>query len=388
MKRGAKRLLTGLGVTMGLYFSDVLIKRLYREHDNADEMHRTRTDDDMELSLWRYTPNDPDAHNEPVLLMHGFSINHRHMCFDHNNGVAQYLSKMGYDCWAPDLRGRRYSDVPEEPWTFDDYVRYDIPAVADYVLDKSEYDQFHWVGHSMGAMLFYASASPEMQKNIASAVTPGCPFHGFQDNGSSGSTSGEESGELTWLERIGKTFRYLPFVNNISRLPVNVLARWLSLFMDSLPETISTIFMNMKHTSAERLPYAANEGVDVLSSNVLYQFSDWVINNRWTDMEGKINYRENVENIQVPTLIIAGELDKLSPVHNLKKGYDAIPTDDKDFRIVGDEDNVDRQYGHIDLIFGDEAQEEVFPHIKEWLDAHSISNAERDTRHIRPVNPA
>ncbi|MFB6347613.1 MAG: alpha/beta fold hydrolase [bacterium] len=375
--RSIKRFLTGLGVTaVGFYLGDLLFKQLYREDDSADEFHRVTTEDDLDLGLWRYTPDDPDAHREPVLLVHGFSINHRHMCFDERNGVAQYLVEQGYDCWAPDLRGRRSSDVPEEPWLFDDYVRYDIPAIVDYVLSHSEYDRLHWVGHSMGAMLFYAFATSENQKRIASAVTPGSPFHGFQKSNSETPDSDGDP-QLTWLERIGKAFRYLPFVNSLDFLPLPFFARWIALFMDAIPKNISLLLLNMDHTSSKRLRYAANEGVDMLSTGVLYQFSDWVINNRWTDFDREMNYRENVQNVEVPTLIIAGELDQMSPVHNLRRGYEAIPAEDKDFRVMGDFEDVNGQYGHIDLIFGDEARDEVFPHIADWLETHSIQESER-----------
>lgn len=378
--KSLKRFVTGLGVTaVTLYLGDLLFKQLYRESDTANELHHTTTDDDVRLGIWRYRPEQNDDHGEPVLLVHGFSINHRHMCFDRDNGVAQYLAEQGYDCWAPDLRGRRSSDIPDEPWSFDDYVKHDLPAVIDYMLDVSDYDRFHWVGHSMGAMLFYALADSDYQQKIASAVTPGSPFHGFQSGDSS---EPEEDGELTWLERIGKAFRYVPFVNNLHFLPLPVAARWIALFIEAIPDRISRLLLNMEHTSPQRLRYAANEGVDYLSTRVLYQFSDWVINNRWTDLEGSADYRRNVENIQVPTLILAGELDRMSPVHNLRKGYDAIPTEDKDFRVVGDEEDVDGQYGHIDMILGDKSREDVFPHIAQWLEEHSL----KESRETVPLN--
>lgn len=374
--KSLKRFVAGVSVTaISFYLGDLLFKRLYRENDSANELHHTRTDDGINLGLWRYRPEDPDAHGEPVLLVHGFSINHRHMCFNRENGVAQYLAEQGYDCWAPDLRGRRSSDVPEEAWSFDDYVKHDLPAVIDYVLETSEYDQLHWVGHSMGAMLFYALATSEYQEKIASAVTPGSPFHGFQNKDS---PDPEEGGQLTWLERIGKAFRYMPFVNTLHFLPLPMAARWIALFIDAIPDQLSELLLNKRHTSSQRLRYAANEGVDYLSTKVLYQFSDWVINNRWTDLEGQRDYRENVRNVRVPTLILAGELDKMSPVHNLRRGYEAIPAEDKDFRIVGEYEDVDKKYGHIDMILGDESREDVFPHIHEWLQEHSIREAQRE----------
>nr|AWU67118.1 putative triacylglycerol lipase [Crangon crangon] len=97
------------------------------------------------------------------------------------DSLAYLLSDDGYDVWMGNIRGNIYSRkhknlTYEDPqfWKFsyDEMAKYDLPAMLDYVLDKTGVEKLHYVGHSMGTTVFFAlmSSQPEYQRRIASMV--------------------------------------------------------------------------------------------------------------------------------------------------------------------------------------------------------------------------
>ena len=57
-------------------------------------------------------------------------------------------------------------------FSFDEMAKYDLPAMLDYVIEKTGVEKLHYIGHSMGTTVFFAlmSSQPEYQKHIASMI--------------------------------------------------------------------------------------------------------------------------------------------------------------------------------------------------------------------------
>src|SRR5262249_20882215 len=72
------------------------------------------------------------------------------------------------------LRETFLRELGEGHWNVDEIVRYDVPAVLDYVRRATGKDRVNWVGHSLGGMLMfpYLERSPEPGR-VANLVAMG-----------------------------------------------------------------------------------------------------------------------------------------------------------------------------------------------------------------------
>lgn len=364
---------------------DYAYRKIYSTEGSDSELHKVETDDGVKVALWRYTSDQENQ--EPILFVHGLGANHRNMALNEENGLVQYLSKAGYDCWALDLRGRGESDTPSDSWSFDDYVKKDLPATVDYILEQTEYSKLHWIGHSMGGMLFYAVAGAlKYQEKIGSAVTLASPF-GMQEPLLVNRLALRVNKMAFFLAKLPipntlknklknlpETFRDVDLP--IRKLPQAYLARWVGFFLIFfkrwLPQDFILAYMNPHQVNNATIRKGVNEVIEGVSFGELNQFADWLLNDRWTDEEQNIDYAQGVSKLEVPTLMMGGAEDRMTPAHHLKWGFKAMNTNDKKFVLAGEDTGFEKDYAHVDLILGDRAKEEIFPIIQDWLQKHPI----------------
>lgn len=376
----AKKVLVGaVGSAAGLWAADKLLQSLYGPDEVAGTLHNTTTKDGVEIGLWHHPPAD-GGDGEPVLIAHGLGVNHFHMDLDEQFSVARYLSEQGYDCWCIELRGRGASEVPEEPWSFDDYVQKDVPAAVDYVLDQTGYSKLHWVGHSMGGMMYYASAGAvQYQDKFASAVSLGGPFHGKRNRDGNGEGLSRFFRGPDWS---GDNKIFVPILNffRSMRIPWTVAARWGAMasrqLRKVLPRTFVQLFFNPDNISDSVIRKAGVRAVDKVEARVLSQFAEWGLNRHWTDENREMDYREAITDIRVPTLLVAGRADKMCPVHNQRSGFEQLGCDRKELVVAGRDNGFTEDYSHVDLIYGKNAREEIFPLITDWLRNHPVDERE------------
>lgn len=94
--------------------------------------------------------------------------------------LAYKLSDAGYDVWMGNARGNTFSRKHEllSPYTnafwrfsWDEIGRYDLPAMIDYVLQETNSEKLHYIGHSQGTTTFFVllSEHPKYNEKIESA---------------------------------------------------------------------------------------------------------------------------------------------------------------------------------------------------------------------------
>ncbi|XP_058839894.1 lipase 3-like [Topomyia yanbarensis] len=147
------------------------------------EQHPVVTGDGYLLTLFRIpgSPrNPPQKGKSVVFLQHGVLCSSTDwVIMGPSSSLAYLLVDAGYDVWLGNARGNTYSrqhllDDPSKVkfWDFSwhEMGMYDLPAMIDYVLDKTGEVSLHYVGHSQGTTSFFVMASmrPEYNRKIRS----------------------------------------------------------------------------------------------------------------------------------------------------------------------------------------------------------------------------
>lgn len=113
----------------------------------------------------------PKPGGYPIFLMHGIlDTSATWVLMGPDSGLAYLLSDLGYDVWMGNARGNRYSKNhtklaknSQDYWdfTFHEMGKYDLPAVIDFILAKSKFEQLHYIGHSQVNIYIYIYAEVE-----------------------------------------------------------------------------------------------------------------------------------------------------------------------------------------------------------------------------------
>jgi pimeloyl-ACP methyl ester carboxylesterase len=296
---------------------------------------------------------------EPVVLCHGLANNGAFFEFDEPVSLAQTLARAGFDCYTVDLRGAGDSRPPHEgphDATFDDHVRFDVPAIVDAVLEASGARRLLWVGHSLGGLLGIASANGALAGHLAALVTIGSPV--FLKLGAA-------------TRRLLALAPYLAPWGQVSQSAVVGLAPFADLAHPP-PAAVSTNVRNI--TSSARRLLLANAFAP-LWKGVLRQLEHWSKTSTFQSLDGSVDYRANLEAFDAPLLMLAGTVDSLALPELSKSAFELASSKDKQLVIFGTRYGHRVEYGHGDLVLGDDAPLEVYPIIRAFLEAHAT---ERD----------
>ncbi|MBI5479276.1 MAG: alpha/beta fold hydrolase [Deltaproteobacteria bacterium] len=332
-----------------------LSSRYYFAERFPDEIHFTRTEDGWRIALSRYRPEAP-CNAEPVVLCHGIGANRRNLDLTDELSLAGYLAARGYDVWLIELRGRGFSARPRLfsrfrwDWCFDEYVDQDIPAGLEVVRRVTGADTVHWVGFSTGGMAMYAYLSdPRRSMSVRSAVAIAAP--------------GSFKRQRQYLS--GRLIRHARWLRHA--LLLRVLAPLAGYWH---PAPIHIIH-NPENLDGRTLRLAMVNVVVNFSRNELLQFSDWIMNDAFRSIDRRRDYRAELQRIETPMLFLAGPRDLIAPPDMVKTVFDAVGSKDKKFVICSRPGGFKVNYGHIDLVLGRNAPEEIYPLVRDWLDAHA-----------------
>jgi lysosomal acid lipase/cholesteryl ester hydrolase len=87
----------------------------------------------------------------------------------------------------------------------------------------------------------------------------------------------------------------------------------------------------------------------------------------FSDETGHSHYLKALENVRIPTRVIAGRGDRVAPPDRVYGFFSGLKNAEKDFVIAGKATGFSVDYGHLDLPLGDNAEKEIFPLVVEWL---------------------
>jgi len=311
------------------------------------------THDGWALALYRYHAASPGA--PAAILCSGYGCNRLFIDYDEQYSLARYLARKGFDAWVVELRGRGASHpLPgcREPnsWTFDDLARVDVPTVIQFVQRQVGHRRICWIGHSMGGMVLYAHLGLVREEaGLGAGVTLGSPI-GFP-------------GPASQLARsVGQLLMALPGPERVPQRAV-LGALW---HLVGWTRALQ-VGMNPDNVDRPLVGRALRRSISNVSRAKLHQLSQWSLRNVFASVDGSIDYRSNLRHIRTPMLMVAGACDRLAPPSHVGAAQGLLATREKRMVVVGREQNFSTDYGHVDLVFGRRAADEVYPLIADWV---------------------
>jgi pimeloyl-ACP methyl ester carboxylesterase len=282
----------------------------------------------------------------PVVLCHGLANNHAFMEFRGPQNLAKFLSEAGFDCFSLDLRGAGQTKPPHEgPWdaTFDDHVKFDLPALVDEVCRRTGSTKVAWVGHSLGGAVALAAASTTLQGRLAALVTVGTPvFFPFPKR-------------LTWIMQAASWLApYGQFDSTVLKLIAPFAGR-------APAPAIANATANLKNVSPLSQRFLVANVFAPMWKGVLAQLQDWVRHDVFRSVDGRADYRAGVAALALPVLVVGGTVDPLAPPQSSQRYFELLTSPGKQLAMFDG-------YGHGDLIVGMHAHTEVYPVLRRFLE--------------------
>lgn len=252
-----------------------------------------------------------------------------------------------------DRPGIKHSDVPYS-WGFEDHLRHDVPAIIDLVLSSTCSSRVHWVGHSMGGMLILAHLASYRDLAVASAIAAGSPTD-FSKIDS---------------EMFRPLLKLKPLLERLPISPLPFLGRMIAPLAPWVPESVWGLFHvdNIEPSVARKA--IAVVSTPISSGKLWLDFGRFMKTGVFGPGDGA-SYLEGLHQSDVPILLIGGSKDAMAPPASVIRPCKKLNETTKvECVIMGKESGCLEDYGHVDLLVGIHATEEVFPKILEWLEQH------------------
>ena len=327
---------------------------------DADERHPVLTPDGWTIWLHRFRPA-VQKHDVPVILGHGLMMNRWCWSLSPGGSLPRALADRVHDVWVAEYRGSGMSRPPTGTpmrWSFEDHVQQDVPALIDAVRTRTSRPGVHWVGHSMGGMVAYLhTGRRKLDSGVERLVTIGSPV------------------QFGHVRRImgplGHPARRL--LRSIGIVPVRPLLFLGLPFVALVPQVALRISGASEHLSLQERLALTSLAFEDSSSDLCAFFMDrWLRNEGLCAADELVGSRSGFAEIDVPTLVVAGQKDVLAPPSAVKPAFDETEGIPAAYRLFGDPEAAPQDagpaLGHADLISGTVAVQHVLPLIAEWLE--------------------
>ncbi len=313
-----------------------------------DEEHRVPLPDGSWCELRRLKPTTP-SDLPPVMMVHGIAINHRNLDPRPDVSIARTMRDTGRDVWLLTLRSGRWDLTARERHHIDfaNLAHHDIPQAVQMVRANTGAAQIDYLGFSMGGMLAYASIGHTVPlADIRRVVIMGSP--GFVGAVLPGTRFAALIGQF-WKPVVPSRFfnGLFAFVAEVIRSPIQ------HLFLNPdncLPGLLHTFMVD-----------ATADIPGPLAMNMV----------QWAAKDGKVRMDHEpvlprLKEVTVPALFMVGGADRLGTPKSLHAAF-AAWGGPKKYVLLAKSEGYVADYGHMDMVTGPRAPEEVFAPIIHFL---------------------
>lgn len=361
-------LIGGLALSAGSGCATMRCKAPDPYHRPCAEAFAT-TEDGWKLGIRRVRPAVPDPGKLPIVLCHGLGLNGTFWTITDSH-LPEQLASRGYDVFICDFRGSGASqksgpigkinaglrqtpflEIGEGWWTVDDLVRYDVPAILEFVKNETGRDRVNWVGHSLGGMLMFAylETSPEAWK-IANFV-------------GMGSTVIQAKYPQLAMLNANRGLRMMLSVISTGRI-----ARPMMWYRPEFLAKIDGFYFTAANVDKKTIDRFYGYTLENPGKGALKQLDPYLDKGQFLSADRRFDYSKNLNRIATPLLMTAGEGDVMSDIASTQMTFDAVSSPDKTLMRFGRREGHVDDYGHCDLVWSRYAPVEVFPAVIEWLD--------------------
>jgi len=331
------------------------------------KVHYIKSADGWELGLTEYQSRTVNKNLPQIICLAGMGANHTCWNFTEKISLAEFLCARGYTIWAMDYRGQGNStslNTKELHWHFDidTFINSDLPASVSYINNISKAKNVVLIGHSMGGGVcsgYLETRNPSLHEivgwiNIAGMINFETDIKGQK--------------KLKFLADVFRPFiiadHKIPFIFSgkiFYKMPLGSAAVKNSM-------RFAWNFFSLENTDTSIVKGFLKNTVSDVGTNLMIQALDSIDAEAFISSDKHWNYSANLDLIDVPVLMIAGEADKLVPHENVVLAYQGVSSQDKTFIIFGRNNGNTVNYGHTDLVMGINSKKEVYPVIGDWLD--------------------
>ena len=290
-----------------------------------------------------------NAGKQPLILWEGFFQNGIfYDLMSVNGSIGEYINSFGYDVWIINSRGNGGSTGKHNATSMDDFAAFDIPAVIDFVTEKTKMKPIY-IGHSQGgntalmsmmgacrtkegSVYLSEEVAQKRQNSLKALVTLGS-FLDFKFSSFSSLQYFVRNGIVLKLFcfkfRIISTSSLLKLLKIFKRIPVPVpmslrQAMIKSKFLRTLlfPLTIILNFISLMETWSflYHIPNVSRESrlsifyktMEATYWGILAQYQRAVLYEKMMSLDNKINYSEYYHKIKLPISVVTMEYDTMA----------------------------------------------------------------------------
>ena len=292
--------------------------------DLSEDVYRLKPgnspDSSVQLALTRLGRADHQQdRGVPVILIPGSFSNRRFWYSPKCIGFGPQLARAGFDVWIAEMRGHGLSPRNRQYKhnKVSDYVRYDLPAIADFIYEQNP-QKAHWLGHSLGGI------------TLAGALGGG---YLDESRMASAALFGSQVSRVYWPLKVP---------------PVEWGGR---LLLRAFP-----------YLSGRRLKRGPEDEPAGLALETL----------RWLRLFGRFgdadqDWWAGLTQVRVPILAVGAAADHQDPAWACRKLLEQCSSAPAQFLLLGKDNGFSSDFGHVEMLVSKEAQREVWPLTEYWL---------------------